>query len=88
MGLIDLATLLDLVDFYGFHVGKYTIPMDLMGPWNSLTANVPEFFFRALEMILFEPTIHFQGRKCEFQGVYTLQGTITYCWWFRNPASR
>ena len=33
MGLIYLATLLHLVDFYGFHVGKYTSPMDLMGPW-------------------------------------------------------
>ena len=24
---------LHLVDFYGFHVGKYTSPMDAMGFW-------------------------------------------------------
>ena len=29
MGLVYLATW--MVDFYGFHVGKYTSPMDPMG---------------------------------------------------------
>ena len=24
-----------MVDFYGFHVGKYTSPMDPMGYWNE-----------------------------------------------------
>ena len=29
MGLVDLPTW--MVDFYGFHVGKYTSPTDAMG---------------------------------------------------------
>ena len=33
MGLIDLPTL--MVDFYGFHIGKYTSPMDPMGFGNE-----------------------------------------------------
>ena len=46
MGMVYLPTW--MVDFYGFHVGKYTSPMDGMGFMNPPEHSPPETIWRRL----------------------------------------